>query len=253
MFGNAFFFSASIPLPLDSITASAAYSLRKLRAAFSGSAIRVRRSSDNAEQDIGFTGSELDTSALLAFCGADSGFVTTWYDQTGNGLHQAQPTATLQPIIVSAGALITRNGKVSMSTNGRYLQLYSFIPAMRSALFVGERSATNGAFFEVSLSSLYRGFSLFSYGRDYEYFTSNFLNGNLTTSPTDVLNTLNVYTGVERFGTNSSAWILIGKGTPGFGPTTYMSEFIAFSTALSTTDRQTLERNQGTYFGITVA
>jgi len=35
--------------------AAAAYSLRKLRADYSGSAVRVRRSSDNTEQDIGFT------------------------------------------------------------------------------------------------------------------------------------------------------------------------------------------------------
>ena len=35
--------------------AAAAYSLRLLREAYSGSAIRVRRSSDSAEQDIGFT------------------------------------------------------------------------------------------------------------------------------------------------------------------------------------------------------
>ena len=48
--------------------ASAAYSLRKLRAAYSGSAVRVRRSSDNTEQDIGFTAQgELDTASLLSF------------------------------------------------------------------------------------------------------------------------------------------------------------------------------------------
>ena len=35
--------------------AAAAYSVRKLRTAYTGSAIRVRRSSDNAEQNIGFT------------------------------------------------------------------------------------------------------------------------------------------------------------------------------------------------------
>jgi hypothetical protein len=48
--------------------AAAAYSLRKLRAAYSGSAVRVRRSSDNTEQDIGFTTQgELDTTSLLSF------------------------------------------------------------------------------------------------------------------------------------------------------------------------------------------
>ena len=45
----------SVPLLLDTYpNAAVAYSLRKLRTAYTGAAIRVRRSSDNAEQDIGF-------------------------------------------------------------------------------------------------------------------------------------------------------------------------------------------------------
>ena len=49
-----------------------AYSLRKLRSAYIGSAVRVRRSSDNTEQDIGFTTQgELDTTSLLSFVNED--------------------------------------------------------------------------------------------------------------------------------------------------------------------------------------
>lgn len=49
--------------------AAVAYSLRKLRTAYSGSAIRVRRSSDNTEQDIVFSGNDLDTQTMLDFVG----------------------------------------------------------------------------------------------------------------------------------------------------------------------------------------
>jgi hypothetical protein len=50
--------------------ATVAYSLRKLRTAYNGNCIRVRRSSDNTEQDIGFDSSgELDTSTLSDFVG----------------------------------------------------------------------------------------------------------------------------------------------------------------------------------------
>lgn len=66
-------------------------------------AIRVRRSSDNTEQDIGFSGDSLDVSALLAFVGAGSGYVTTIYDQTGGGKHFTQATTVSQPRIVNAG------------------------------------------------------------------------------------------------------------------------------------------------------
>jgi len=58
------------PLLLDLYpNAAVAYSLRKLRTAYSGNAIRVRRSSDNAEQDINFVGGDLDTQSLLDFVG----------------------------------------------------------------------------------------------------------------------------------------------------------------------------------------
>jgi hypothetical protein len=99
------------PLLLDLYpNAAAAYSLRKLRNAYTGSAIRVRRSSDNAEQDIGFVAGDLDTSALTTFCGAGNGFVTTWYDQSGNNYHATQSSATFQPAIVSSGTVITVSG-----------------------------------------------------------------------------------------------------------------------------------------------
>jgi hypothetical protein len=95
-------------------SAAAAYSLRKLRTLYTGSAIRVRRT-DLAESDIGFTSAgNLDTTALLAFTGTgalDNGFVTTWYDQSGNGINATQTTALAQPQIVSAGSVINVNSK----------------------------------------------------------------------------------------------------------------------------------------------
>ena len=91
------------PLLLDSISTLAAYSLRKLRTGYGGSAVRVRRSSDSTEQDIGFVGSQFDSASLLSFCGGGSGFVTTWYDQSGNSRNLQQATTTKQPRIVNAG------------------------------------------------------------------------------------------------------------------------------------------------------
>jgi hypothetical protein len=94
-------------------SAAAAYSLRKLRTAYTGSAIRVRRT-DLSESDIGFTSTgALDTTALLAFTGTgalNNGFVTTWYDQSGNGRDATQTTAVNQPQIVSAGSIVTVSG-----------------------------------------------------------------------------------------------------------------------------------------------
>jgi hypothetical protein len=101
---------------LDSFSgASAAYSLRNLSSAYTGPLIRVRRSSDNVERDIyGTFRGDLDLAALTSFVGANSGFVTTWYDQSGLGRHATQATAASQPRIVNAGAVETKNGKPSV-------------------------------------------------------------------------------------------------------------------------------------------
>lgn len=102
----------------DYPNAAAAYSLRKLRSAYTGSAIRVRRASDNTEQDIGFVDGELDTSTLTTFCSSTDGFVKTWYDQSGNGYDATQTTASAQPQIVNSGSVILENGKPALQFGG---------------------------------------------------------------------------------------------------------------------------------------
>ena len=97
--------------------ASAAYSLRKLSSTYTGSAIRVRRSSDNTELNIGFDANgDLDTYSLSAFVGTGNGFVTTWYDQSGS-YNLIQTTAANQPSIVLSGAINTQNGKPILITD----------------------------------------------------------------------------------------------------------------------------------------
>lgn len=97
-----------------------AWSLRKLRTAYSGSAIRVRRASDNTEQNIGFDiNGDLDTSALTTFCTGTNGFVTTWFDQSGNNKNGLQISAISQPKIYdSVTGVLTQNGKPTVSFDG---------------------------------------------------------------------------------------------------------------------------------------
>ena len=99
--------------------AAVAYSLRQLTAAYTNSPIKVRRSFDNAEADIGFTAlGNLDESALTSFCGTGNGFITTWYDQSGNGKNATQTTAINQPQIVSSGSVLLQNGKPTVKFDG---------------------------------------------------------------------------------------------------------------------------------------
>jgi len=101
-----------------------AYSLRKVVSGYSGYAIRVRRSSDNSEQDIGFSGDDLDSSALTTFVGAgNDGFIEKWYNQTGDGNDAFNTTVATQPTIVTSGSVLTSGGKPSIYFNQKVLQI----------------------------------------------------------------------------------------------------------------------------------
>lgn len=97
--------------------ASAAYSLRKLDTTYAGSAIQVRRTTDNATQDIGFVNNVLDLTALTTFLGANNGAVSIWYDQSGNGRNLINATAIEQPIVYASGPVIF-NGAPYLKLDG---------------------------------------------------------------------------------------------------------------------------------------
>lgn len=106
--------------PLDDYTTPfRAYSLRRLLTSYTGPAIRVRRTTDSAEQDINFTAmGVLDTSALASFADTGSAYVTTWYDQSGNERHLTQTTTAAQPRIVNSGVVDTSGGLPSVVFDG---------------------------------------------------------------------------------------------------------------------------------------
>lgn len=122
------------PVQVFGSTAAQAYSLRKIAEGYSGAAVRVRRSSDGTQQDIGFTTTgELDSAALLAFTGNGDGFVSIWYDQSGNGRPVAQTTNAAQPTIVKAGAVIEANGKPAVQFDGTDDHLFNTAPVLYAA------------------------------------------------------------------------------------------------------------------------
>ena len=101
---------------LDSFPgATAAYGLRRLNSAYNGPCITVRRSSDNATANIGFFRYTLDTDAVLNFVGNGTGFVTSWYDQSVNGVNLFQSTAETQFIICDLGSLFYEGSDVVMN------------------------------------------------------------------------------------------------------------------------------------------
>ena len=112
------YFTQNTPL-LDTYSgAAAAYSLRRLSSTYTGDAVEVYNGSSYA--DIGFNVfGELDTVALASHCGSNDGFVSKWYDQSGNTNDATQSTTSYQrKIYDSSTGVVTYNGKPAAFYSG---------------------------------------------------------------------------------------------------------------------------------------
>lgn len=110
----------------DYPNAAAAYSLRKLRTAYTGNCIEVRRVSDGTTSNIGFSGGVVDTVTLKTFCASTNCFIRTWYDQSTNANHATQTTNANQPQIVASGSLIYSAGKPTIQFTNTQAQFLSY-------------------------------------------------------------------------------------------------------------------------------
>lgn len=262
-----------------------AWSLRKVVSDYTGAAVRVRRSTDNAEQDFGFASGVLDQAALTTWLGAASGFVVTLYDQTGNGRHLTQATAGNQPRIANAGVIDTSGGKPAMvftAASQQYLSragagLFAagaatvarveVVPSTGTRVVFGESRSTGS---DARYLAGYIGNALWS------WITSN--NAavralSATAIPATADNAIHQVTTVDtgtaaslyqdgaakatnlesiRSGTSTldrttiGAFVTSSVGQPYNNP---ISEVVAWGSALGAVDRQTVEANQRAFYG----
>ena len=108
------YFTQNTPL-LDTYSgAAAAYSLRLLDSTYTGALVEVYNGSSYADINANVFG-ELDTVALAAHCGSNDGFVSVWYDQSGNSNDATQTTTAAMPKIYdgATASVILSNGKPS--------------------------------------------------------------------------------------------------------------------------------------------
>jgi hypothetical protein len=248
---------------------AAAYSLRRLSSTVTN-CIRVRRSSDNAEQDIGFVSgsadSPVDTTDMLNFVGAgNNGFVVTWYDQSSNARNATQATAANQPQIVSSGSVITENSNPAMEmVNSSGQLLTATIPQTTQSSFITYRNKTSGnnsvfliPFCATDSGAVFHGAKESGSGTapQQNYGSPDYYkNGNIITSATrgtlfteyvtDIM-VLATTIGGGNSGTLARQWQYGG----GVFSNTVLSEVIIFSSDKST-DRTAIETNIDDYYNV---
>lgn len=244
-------------LGLDSATpAAVAYSLRKLSSSYVGDAIQVRRSSDNATQEIGFdSNGDLDAASLLAFVGANDGFVTRWYDQSGNNRDMIKIDPNYQPRIVFSGVFKYVGGKVAIDFSGNRGLVYSGTLSLASITTVIRSESTIWPDYHTILGGSPRiGGILQNGGTTFHsnvYPIAIWKDGLSKTtteslSPVDQAMILSISPQI-----NTVNQIFIGNyDGGGSGGSVLESEAIAFSTINQSNIRLSIECNQGGYYGI---
>ena len=291
------FVNETIPTPtgnlLDNYTsAGIGLSLRRLSGSYSGSAIRVRRTNstnngDNLEANIGFDANgNLDTVALLAHCTGSNnfGYVTTWYDQSGNARNLTQTTSSLQPQIVSAGVVNTQFGKPALKCffggTAHYLTgtlpiTYSNVgiisvtkPASTgvygdrtySIVFIGPDNGWGGvyqtSYYTATKFRFGSGFGgtdtqsptlTTNYGMSNGCITSTFKSGVTETARVngfDVIQTTATGTTVANTGTS----ITVGAGESGTAYYGDISELVIYAGVDRSGSRHLIERHMNTYY-----
>jgi hypothetical protein len=252
-----------------------AFSVRQLSSAYAGKAMRVRRSSDNTTQDIGFTSAgDLDTAALKTFVGSGTGYVTIWYDQSGNGLNAIQSVTTKQPTIMTSGVINRDNGQPSVYTNGTTGYLYyAPVTALNGTKAVTRMEVTRSrsssfgiteglGTFQLDLQ-LPPGQVMVQYETSNITITGSVSNNNTLMSINSVRNNAasQLYINTALAGSNSTSLLTFSSPDTGFigvrfdyslgnaGPGAF-SETMLFSSVLTAADRQSINYNENWYYSL---
>jgi len=253
-------------------TASAAYSLRLLRGAFyTSNAIRVRRSSDNTEQDIGFTTTgNLNTTALTSFVGAGNGFIVTWYDQSGNAANATQATQANQPQIVSSGSVLLQGTNPTILFNGtsNFMDAAGVTTGNPKSIFVSTKSNYIGTLDKALFDSitttnqtiLYKdptnsiGIGFGTFINTTYIATTNFILYSVlhnSTTSNAYINSANQIITNQNLGTNAFAGLRIGagRGTAALHYSGNISEFIVYGSNQAA-NRIAIETNINNYYSV---
>jgi hypothetical protein len=231
----------------------------------------------------------LDTTAMLTFAGGSGSlFVTKFYDLTGNGLHLSQATTSAQARIVNAGAVDVVNARPAAVANVNSFYSNTFAgPGLYSAgassvceVTAGTATANGRSVSETSSTSLNPQYAPVMANTTTAALLSQRITDNAGGSVAADVGTVAAFSAsavqltvvdngssfvkrangadagtvaYTRAGTltlDTFTWGgLYRNGAFGAGIGTRLMELIVWRAALGTTDRNTVEANQKSYYG----
>lgn len=180
----------------------------------------------------------------LANANTGDGYITTWYDQSGNKNNAIQSTTSAQPKIVDGvNGIITMNNKPVLRFDGTDDALISnsFNNATNStAFFVASRGANNQSFIARSTNYAILGAT--------DLFNIYYLNKSNTAATTgaDTKNSLNIYTTIRTSAINST--LAIGAGSTGNFLNGNMAELIIYD-GNKLSNKTAIENSLRDYYG----
>lgn len=262
-----------------------AYSLRRVNPSYAGPVVRVRRSTDSSESDFYSTYYGLLTldpsgngTTLLSWLTGATGYVRTWYDQSGTERHAIQTTTGSQPQISFTLGYPTVYFNSATNTTAIFMNIGSLTLTAPFTFIFLSRKTRDGRWISQSNTSPN---SIVGYWGNYE---SSFYMDNNPGNPSgypDVLgsypqnlnsdyihtvgkstNMLDYYLmngyirhyNVPGSATNFGNSIILGGGYSnaeyGAG---YFSELLIHNIVVPTYELDTIHKNIGSYYNIKVA
>ena len=212
------------------------------------------------------------SNQLSSIISGNTATVALWYDQSGNADTAVQSITAYQPEIINTGVIDTVNGLPSVTfTNATQQYLSSTknttiktVNAVRNLVSTGfQYLFSSPALFDnydVRCSGSFNGSTNLSYaspnGQDLTNNTNpggtpaTWVNGLQTTNGTAALHSLTDTATVATTNSFSISTTFMSRGLTGGDA---VSEMIILPAAIPTATRQSLEANQGIYYGYTVA